>query len=114
MLLSHKEDGQNFWFSGIYGPSIARGRSEFKEELMEIKPRDDTPWLLGGDFNFTLALEDRTSNSSVEWRTTRNFTSLISTLGLINTPLHGRYFTWSNEREMPHMARLDRFLSSDE
>lgn len=43
VLLSHKEDGQKFWFSGIYGPSTARGRPEFKEELTEIKPTDGTP-----------------------------------------------------------------------
>lgn len=114
VLLTNNIDGKKFWFSGIYGPSNSVGRSAFKEELISIKPTDDTPWLLGGDLNFTLELQDRTSNTTAEWRNSMDFAALISTLGLINTPLHGRRFTWSNERDQPHMARLDRFLVSDE
>ena len=114
ILLKDNQDGKKFWFSGIYGPSTVSGRPAFKRELLSIKPTDGTPWVVGGDLNITLMMEDRNSTSQSEWRTTLQFANLISTLGLINTPLHGRRFTWSNEREQLHMARLDRFLVSDE
>jgi exonuclease III len=114
LLLKNNVDGTRFWFSGIYGPSTSQGRTMFYEELSAIRPNDSTPWIIGGDLNITLGFEDRNNNTQVEMRTTLNFASLISSLGLINTTLHGRRFTWSSERQQPHMARLDRFLISTE
>jgi hypothetical protein len=42
------------------------------------------------------------------------FRELISDLGLIDIPLRGRRFTWSNARTDPSMTKLDRFLISAE
>jgi hypothetical protein len=42
------------------------------------------------------------------------FRELISDLGLIDIPLRGRRFTWSNARTDPSVAKLDRFLISAE
>lgn len=74
-----------------------------------LKVHDNTPWVLCGDFNITMTPEDR-STQNMDWRTPLQFCRLASNLGLLKITLQGRHFTWSNERQNPVMARLDRFL----
>ena len=42
----------------------------------------------------------------------REFSNFISEQGLIDLPLQGGTFTWSNSREVASKARLNRFLFS--
>ena len=42
----------------------------------------------------------------------REFSDFILEQGLIDLPLEGGIFTWSNSREVSSKARLDRFLFS--
>lgn len=100
-----------FRVAGVYGPSRREGRAEFLQELRDSKPSDDKPWSLCGDFNITLMPEDRSSQNQ-NWRDSLDFASLLTELGLTDLNLQGRSLTWSNAREIPTMARLDRFLLS--
>uniref|UniRef100_A0A2N9EX59 Reverse transcriptase domain-containing protein n=1 Tax=Fagus sylvatica TaxID=28930 RepID=A0A2N9EX59_FAGSY len=43
-----------------------------------------------------------------------DFSDFISELGLLDLPLEGGLFTWSNNREFPAKSRIDRFLVSSE
>ena len=43
-----------------------------------------------------------------------SFSDSISTHGLIDIPLEGGNFTWSNNRELASMSRIDRFLSTSD
>lgn len=113
VLLKNILDNSQFWLTGTYGPSTRDGREQYYEELSSIKPTDGTPWIICGDFNITIQPEDKTNNQRT-WRESIHFASLISELGLLNLSMQSRRFTWSNERENPHMARLDRFLISGE
>lgn len=40
----------------------------------------------------------------------QRFDSFINSCLLIDPPLGGRRYTWSNKRDLPSLARLDRFL----
>ena len=42
----------------------------------------------------------------------REFSNFISEQGLIDLPLQGGSFTWSNSRKVTLKARLDKFLFS--
>jgi exonuclease III len=108
--LQSKLDNSVMRVSGVYGPSTPTNRSTFFAELINSKPTQDTPWLVCGDFNQTV------NNSDISRQSRQQdviFQQLVQTLGLIDLRLHGRQFTWSNEREMPTFARLDRFLISN-
>jgi exonuclease III len=102
---------QNLIFTGVYGPSTTILKDDFFGELLDIKPVQNIPWVLCGDFNVTLAPDERNTTSQ-NWRGMFNFADLINNLDLIDLPLNGRRFTWSNERDDPTMAKLDRFLIS--
>ncbi|KAK3229949.1 hypothetical protein Dsin_001830 [Dipteronia sinensis] len=69
------------------------------------------PWCIWGDFNTVLRREERKgglfNRSSV-----RNFHNFILQAQVIDIPLQGIQFTWSNNRVNGCWARLDRFLVS--
>jgi hypothetical protein len=57
-------------------------------------------WLLLGDFNFMRSAENR-NKPRVDMNDIFLFNEIISHLGLIELPLKGRYFTWSNMQDSP-------------
>lgn len=71
------------------------------------------PWCVGGDFNVIRFPSER---SGAEHFTPGmiDFSDFIFSLGLMDIPLEGEKFTWSNNRETPAMSRIDRFLYSGE
>jgi hypothetical protein len=40
----------------------------------------------------------------------QGLSDFISSYGLVDSPLKGGQFTWSNSREEESMSRIDRFL----
>ena len=72
------------------------------DELSGIASWWDTPWWVGGDFNVIRFPTERLGE----------FSEFIFCLGLMDIPLEGSKFTWSNNRESPAMSRIDRFLYS--
>ncbi|XP_078156078.1 uncharacterized protein LOC144551855 [Carex rostrata] len=113
VFLKFNKSGESFCFTGIYGPANRSMRHLFFEEMKEVKPTSTLPWLLCGDFNNTLPGNER-NNPNADWRGSVRFARLLTDMGLININMHGRQFTWNNDRESPSMARLDRFLFSTE
>ena len=66
---------------------------------------------MGGDFNVVRFPSKRLGSNSFT-TTMWEFSNFISEHGLIDLPLQGGSFTWSNSREVASKARLDRFLFS--
>lgn len=64
-----------------------------------------------GDFNLILNEADK-SKDRIDRVNLRRFRRAVSSLELQVLHLHGRCFTWSNERENPTLVRLDRVLVS--
>ena len=64
---------------------------------------------MGGDFNVVRFPSERLGSNSFT-TAMREFSNFISEQGLIDLPLQGGSFTWSNSREVASKARLDRFL----
>jgi len=67
--------------------------------------------VIGGDFNATRFISERRGNPSLRSNAIA-FNSVIGDLDLMDYPIGGRCFTWSNGRISPSMAKLDRFLVS--
>lgn len=67
------------------------------------------PWVLAGDFNLTRGAEDK-NNAVVHTNLSTAFNNAIDSLALIDLPLLNRRFTWSNKRDEPVLARLDRIF----
>lgn len=68
-------------------------------------------WVVAGDFNLILDSADK-NNGRANRRNIARFRGVVDELELRDIHLHGRLYTWSNERTNPTMVKLDRVLTS--
>ena len=71
------------------------------------------PWCFGGDFN-VVRFPSEYSGSGPFTSVMTDFSDFIFEQGLIDLPLEGGTFTWSNSREVASSSRLDKFLLSSD
>ena len=98
-------------FTGVYDPFSKVERDELWEEFGAIRGLWEDPWCLGGYFNITLFLRERSSQRRIS-SAMRKFVEIVDDLGLVDLPLHGGEFTWNGGHNNQAWARLDRFLVS--
>ena len=67
-------------------------------------------WLFLGDFNFYRSIYR--NKVGADMNDIFIFNEIISTLGLLEIPLKGRRFTWSNMQQNPLLERLDWAFTS--
>jgi exonuclease III len=103
----------NFLLTVVYGPSRRADKPAFLREIKSLKPQAGTRWLITGDFNLIYRAADK-NNSRLSHRLMRQFREALDESDLSEISLQNRKFTWSNERERPTMARLDRFFCNAE
>ena len=72
---------------------------------------DEIQWLIVGDFNLIRKPEDW-NRPGGNIREMLIFNNAISSLGIVEIPLHGRRFTWTNKQQPPLLEKLDWFFSS--
>ncbi|GJR79308.1 transposon TX1 uncharacterized 149 kDa protein [Tanacetum coccineum] len=70
-------------------------------------------WILAGDWNDILNIEERLGQYCVD-ASMRDFQSFVNNCNLVDIPMSGANFTWSNGQSNLSMSRLDRFLISSD
>ena len=63
-----------------------------------------------GDFNFINSIYNR-NMAGVDWNYVFIFDEIIGHLGLLEFPIKGRSFTWSNMQDTPLLEELDWFFT---
>jgi hypothetical protein len=93
-------------FTRVYGPHDVFARRIFWEEMSGVNSWWGVPWVVGGDFNMVRFLSKR--SGAVNLTTAmKNFSNFITSTSLMDIPLVGGRYTWSNSQSR---SRLDRFL----
>jgi exonuclease III len=79
----------------VYGPTREPERTYFVSWLYSLNLEEDDQLLLLGDFNFyrTTANKNKAGGNANDMLL---FNDVIHTLGLVELPLKGRSYTWSN------------------
>ncbi|KAG2689058.1 hypothetical protein I3760_09G122900 [Carya illinoinensis] len=80
------------------------------EELAGVYRWWELPWCIDGDFNVVRFPSERSRDSRMR-PTMTEFSEFIYDLNLVDIPLLGGAFTWSNNHTW---SRLDRFLVSSD
>jgi exonuclease III len=106
-VLFEEQEGRNWWFTGVYGPQGDDEKVLFLQELRNIRALCNGPWLLGGDFNLIYQAADK-NNANIDRAMMGRFRHFLDNNDLMEIPLLGRKYTWSNERRSPTLVRLDR------
>jgi hypothetical protein len=112
-IVVHRADLVTWSVTAVYGPQEDDQKQEFMQEIRHVQSVVQDKWMILGDFNLISSTVDK-SNSNVNLRLMGQFRDVIQDLELIDYPLIGRKFTWSNERENSTHTRIDRVLVSKE
>ena len=95
---------------GVYGPAGNASKDDFWVELEDIRQKWNNPWLIMGDFNVVRFPSERLGcrrfSSSM-----REFSDFIENSHLLDLPLSGGTYTWSNGSDPPLCLVLNELWS---
>jgi len=91
-------------------------REVFWPKIKQYGATIQQPWLLTGDFNETVSLEDRNHDGIEMLRWCEKFKHWIDNNGFIDMGFSGHKFTWikENNASIQTCVRLDRALCNVE
>jgi hypothetical protein len=95
----------------VYGPQRREDKVQFLRELSERRRLCAGPWIVIGDFNMILRASEK-NNRNLDRHSMTSFREFVAEQELKEIYMHGRLYTWSNEREVPTMSKIDRALVS--
>lgn len=102
--------GETTWcLTSVYGPQADADKIMFLDELRAIHATCPGPWMITGDFNLMLGTRDN-NNDNINRRNIGRFRRFVDEMEIKDVHLHGRSYTWSNERDHPTLVKLDRVL----
>jgi hypothetical protein len=87
----------------VYGDAQQVGKASFLVELVHIIYKTKFPLMITGDFNMTRRSSDKNKPGGFnKWSVL--FNSVIAQGELMEIPLSGRRYTWSNNQEDPLLS----------
>ncbi|XP_026445022.1 uncharacterized protein LOC113345459 [Papaver somniferum] len=98
-----------FILTHAYSPCDFDMRELFWNDLKEIRTWSDEAWCFVGDVNSVRSDTERNKPGG-DLRNMSFLNNFIAEKELMDLPLHGSAYTWSNRHEDPLLCRLDRCL----
>ncbi|KAK9045242.1 hypothetical protein V6N11_059129 [Hibiscus sabdariffa] len=108
-------NGESEWFDTfIYGPPYSEEKRAFWELMTNLRSGNGVRWLVIGDSNVMSSQEEKLGGMLFDPNHARDFFEFIDTMGLLDIPISGGTFTWSNQRSDDEaiLEKLDRVLCS--
>ncbi|XP_072970040.1 uncharacterized protein [Typha angustifolia] len=115
MVVSSKE-GETWLMTAVYASNQLEQQKLLWEELVGLGNLG-LPWLVGGDFNAILAVEEKRSRATVTLGPkSSNFAKFVEEAGVCDLGYEGVPFTWCNNQSGDNRiwVRLDRALANPE
>ena len=109
--LTNVQSASTWTLVNIYGPCNGTGRMAFTSWLSELEIPDGEDWLLVADFNYICAPDNR-NKSGGDANDILVFNDIIRSLSLVELPIKGGAFTWSNMQTNPLLEQLDWHYTS--
>ncbi|KAJ4822143.1 hypothetical protein Tsubulata_014667 [Turnera subulata] len=94
----------------IYASPQEKWRRFLWDNLTDLAPSINEPWLLGGDFNAVLAGQERLNRWRRPGKANAKFQQCVFDSGLLDMGYTGQQFTWKSGGRT---ACLDRFLCNN-
>ncbi|KAK2634027.1 hypothetical protein Ddye_028819 [Dipteronia dyeriana] len=95
-------------YCNVYGANYENERIELWRFILQAQVSLLGPWVIRGDFNIVLEHWERKGGGG-NVRSMRNFKMFIDLAKVIDIPMVGIKFTWSNNGENKSWTRLDQF-----
>ncbi|KAK8996479.1 hypothetical protein V6N11_081751 [Hibiscus sabdariffa] len=107
--------GEPAWFGTfIYGPPYKDQKRDFWEFMKNLRNDYDAKWLVIGDSNVVSCQDEKAGGLPFNPIDANSFLDFLDSRGLIEMPMAGGAFTWSNHRSDDEaiLEKLDRVLYS--
>lgn len=105
------EGGLQWTVTTVYEPTDDLLKTQFLDELHIIHAACAGPWSCVDDFNLIVDAADK-NNSSINRCMMGRFRWLLNDLELKEASLIGWHYTWSNERRVPMLVKVDWWFST--
>ncbi|KAL2942686.1 hypothetical protein RDABS01_031035 [Bienertia sinuspersici] len=105
---------EEFFYTFIYAHNDAKLRDSLWETLSKLNSKLRGPWLMMGDFNCVINIEERIG-SAVRQKEIDPMRRCISECELQDIPYSGHFYTWSNKQvtEDRVWSKLDRAMANE-
>ncbi|XP_060200824.1 uncharacterized protein LOC132629104 [Lycium barbarum] len=104
-----------FVLSFVYAFNTKEERKTLWESLVEHSENCTLPWMILGDFNSVLYMDDRIGGNPITWAEVADFQQCMEECGLVELPQQGNKYTW-NDRHVDQRiySKIDRALINEE
>jgi exonuclease III len=103
----HPMAGVEWWIIVVYGPQGDELKTQFLADLVARRVVCLGPWMVLRDFNMILRASEK-SNTNLNRNMMNRFRAFVDNNELKELYMHGRRFTWTNERDVPTLTKIDR------
>ncbi|XP_056685451.1 uncharacterized protein [Spinacia oleracea] len=112
-FITPRSTGVGFFGTFIYGMNTKEDRVPLCNSLTQISDNCTQPWIIMGDFNALMDVEDRVG-APVRIREIQAMRACMAHCNLSTVKTVGRQFTWSNKQvgEDRVLSRIDRVLAN--
>lgn len=107
-----KFSGEAWILSNVYAPCTAEGKMDFLNWFKHVDMDNGSNLLIVGDFNLLRGPKNRNKPGG-NFAEMLAFNNAISRQRLVEIPLKGCKYTWTNKQHSPLLERLDWFFSSN-
>lgn len=105
------KQGKEVCFCNVYALNVEKDMVDLWNFILNAQISFLIPWCIGGDFN-TVLCEAEGKYGEINSGLMKSFNIFVVHAMVIDIPLQGISFTWSNNREQAFWAHLDKFLIS--
>jgi exonuclease III len=102
--------------TNAYGPQSPQEKDNFLKRLLVLgNLMDKKQWIIGGDFNIIISLEEKRGGIRRLDKDSETFQNLIEDLHLVDMEARNGIFTWTDKHSGTNQiaCRLDHFLVSE-
>lgn len=105
----------SFIYTAIYASNLSDEKNDLWVELMQLHASfglEDSPWMIGGDFNQVLfGSEHVTASENINYTQMYQFRDCLHQMGVCDLRYTGTHLTWTNKQDdYPVAKKLDRQL----
>ncbi|XP_074299347.1 uncharacterized protein LOC141630423 [Silene latifolia] len=87
----------NFHFTIVYGLNKDKERESLWNDLDLIRNGGTSAWMVCGDFNSLMHLDERVGGTTVSWNDVMPIRDMVAKCDLVELKTMGAFFTWNNK-----------------